>query len=71
MKTKEIRELSSEELINRGRELRGEKVNLRVQQQNGQLENPARIKEVRRELAAIETILSERRIKAAAASATA
>jgi large subunit ribosomal protein L29 len=67
MKIKEIRELSTEELINRGKELREEKVNLRVQQQNGQLENPARIAEVRRELARVETILTERRRLAATA----
>jgi large subunit ribosomal protein L29 len=67
MKIKEIRELSSEELEQRARELRHEKVNLRVQQQNGQLENPARINLSRKELAQIETILSERRQKAAAA----
>ncbi len=65
MKIREIREMSSEELQNRGRDLRHEKVNLRIQQQNGQLENPARIRLIRRELAMVETVLSERRLAAA------
>ncbi len=66
MKIQEIRELSTEELHNRLRELRHEKVNLRVQQQNGQLENPARINLTRKEVAQIMTVLSERRNKAEA-----
>ncbi len=60
MKTKELRELSVEELSARRRELRQEMLNLRVQQQIGQLENPARLHLLRREVARIETLLSER-----------
>ena len=60
MKTKELRELSVEELGARRRELRQEMLNLRVQQQIGQLENPARLHLLRREVARIETLLSER-----------
>ena len=67
MKTKELRELSSEELATRRRDLREESLNLRVQQESGQLENPARIRQVRREVARIESLLSERRLEAAAA----
>ena len=63
-KAKELRELSNEELVTRRRDLKHEMLNLRVQQQSGQLENPARIFLVRREVARIETILSSRRIEA-------
>jgi large subunit ribosomal protein L29 len=38
-------------------------INLRVQQQSGQLENPARIQAVRRTIARIETVLSSRRLE--------
>ncbi len=67
MKTKELRELSVEELGARRRELRQEMLNLRVQQQIGQLENPARLHLLRREVARIETLLSERSAAAQAA----
>lgn len=67
MKIKELRELSVEELGARRRELRQEMLNLRVQQQIGQLENPARLHLLRREVARIETLLSERSAAAKAA----
>lgn len=62
MKIKELRELSVEELNARRRELRQEMLTLRVQQQSGQLENPARLHLLRREVARIETIVTERGI---------
>lgn len=60
MKIKELREMTVEELGARRRELRQEMLNLRVQQQIGQLENPSRIQSLRREVARIETIVTER-----------
>jgi large subunit ribosomal protein L29 len=60
MKIKELREMTVEELGARRRELRQEMLNLRVQQQIGQLENPSRIQTLRREVARIETIVTER-----------
>jgi large subunit ribosomal protein L29 len=60
MKIKEIRELSREELANRKRELRMESFNLRLQQQSGQMEKPSRVKDIRKEVARIETILTEK-----------
>ena len=60
MKIKELRELSVEELSARRREIRQEMLNLRVQQQSGQLENPARLHVLRREVARVETLLTER-----------
>lgn len=66
-KTKELRECSVDELATQRRELKEEALNLRVQKESGQLENPARLKELRREVARIETILSEKRSAAAEA----
>jgi large subunit ribosomal protein L29 len=60
-KITEIRELSSEELQARLRDLKQEALNLRLQQATGQLENSARIRLVRREAARVMTVLSERR----------
>ena len=67
MKIKDLKELTDEELQTRRRDLKHETLNLRVQQQSGQLENPARIRSVRRTVARIETILSARRRRGAAA----
>jgi large subunit ribosomal protein L29 len=68
MKIKEIRELSPEELATRKRELREESFHLRIQQQSGQLEKPSTLRSIRREVAQIETILTEKTKVAAAAS---
>jgi len=67
-KMKELRECSVDELATQRRELKEESLNLRVQKESGQLENPARIREVRREVAQIETILTEKRKEAAQAA---
>ncbi len=63
MKFKEIKELSSEELATKKRELRQESLHLRLQQQSGQLEQPSRLRLLRREVAQMETVLSERAAK--------
>lgn len=60
MKIKELRELSNDELVSRRRELRREMFHLRLQQQTGALEKPSVIRLSRREVAQIETILTER-----------
>ena len=57
--------MTVEELGTQRRDLKQEMINLRVQQQSGQLENPARIRAVRKTIARIETILSSRRNEAA------
>lgn len=54
-KAKDIRELSADELTVRLRELKQEALNLRLQRAAGTLENPARIRQVRRETARILT----------------
>ena len=60
MKIKEIKELSSDELQTRKRELNQEVFHLRLQKQTGQLEKPSQLREIRREVARIETVLSQR-----------
>ncbi|MBX7209910.1 MAG: 50S ribosomal protein L29 [Verrucomicrobiaceae bacterium] len=69
MKIKELRELTVEELSTKRREIKHEMLNMRVQQQSGQLENPARLRLLRRDVARIETIISERTKAAAPAAA--
>lgn len=66
----DIRELSSEELQGSLRDLKQERLNLRLQQATGQLENSARLRLVRREAARVMTVLNERRRQAAAEQAT-
>ncbi len=68
MKIKEIREKSVEDLADARRSMKQETFNLRIQQKSGQLENPARIKVLRRSIARIETILTEQARKKAAAA---
>ena len=60
MKMKEIIELSTDELLTRRRDLRQESLHLRLQQQSGQLEQPSRLRLLRRDVARIETVLSQR-----------
>jgi large subunit ribosomal protein L29 len=60
MKIKELCELSNDELIARRRELRRDAFNLRLQQQTGALEKPSVLRINRREVARIETILTQR-----------
>ncbi len=60
MKMKEITELSSDELLTKRRDLRQERLHLRLQQQSGQLEQPSRLRLLRRDIGRIETELSQR-----------
>jgi large subunit ribosomal protein L29 len=69
MKAKEIRELTDAEAQAKLRDLRQELFNLRLQQQTARLERPSRIREVRRDIARIETILRERQLPAVVAAA--
>ena len=62
MKLEELKEKTTTELADERRDLKIEMMNLRVQKASGQLENPARIKIVRKTIARIETLLSEKRI---------
>lgn len=65
MKARELRELTEEELAQRGRDAEKELFALRMQQATAQLEKPSRIRELRRDLARIRTLTGERRRSAA------
>ncbi|GLG02604.1 LSU ribosomal protein L29P [Alicyclobacillus sacchari] len=62
MKATELRELSSEELASRIEGLKDELFNLRFQLATGQLENPMRIRQVRKDIARAKTILRQREL---------
>ncbi|AGX41261.1 50S ribosomal protein L29 [Clostridium saccharobutylicum] len=67
MKARELKELKSsnpQELIAKLGDLKAELFNLRFQLATGQLENPMRIKEVKKSIAQIKTILREEELKA-------
>lgn len=63
MKTKEIRDLTNEELVKKIADLKGELFNLRFRLATGQLENPMGIKDVKKTLARVQTIIKERELK--------
>ena len=63
MKTNDIREKSSSDLANLEAELKQELFKLRFQNATNGLENPMKIKNVKRDIARIKTILREREIK--------
>ena len=67
MKAKEIREMSTQELHKKLQELKEELFNLRFQLATGQLDNPMRIRHVRKSIARIKTILRERELQKAKA----
>ncbi len=69
MKIKEIRDMSDAELDGKLKDLKEELFNLRFQAATGQLENPMRIPEVRKDIARIKTISRERELQAAAKQA--
>jgi len=52
--------MSTDELLTKRRDLRQERLHLRLQQQSGQLEQPSRLRLLRRDVARIETVLSTR-----------
>ncbi|NLM25745.1 MAG: 50S ribosomal protein L29 [Firmicutes bacterium] len=60
MKAKELRELSTEELEQKLADFKEELFNLRFQLATGQLDNPMRIKEVRKDIARVKTLMRER-----------
>jgi len=64
MKANKIRDLSSNELEQKLLELKGELFNLRFQMATGQLENPMKVRDVRKSIARIKTVLRERELKA-------
>jgi large subunit ribosomal protein L29 len=67
----ELRDLSDDQLLERVESAKEELFNLRFQLATGQLDNPSRIRKVRREIARVATVLREREIAAARAAAPA
>ena len=65
MKMKEFSELAMDELLTKRRDLRQESLHLRLQQQSGQLEQPSRLRLLRRDIARIQTELTQRAKKEA------
>jgi large subunit ribosomal protein L29 len=65
MKKTEFKDLTVTELNAKGRDLRQEMFNLRLQQASSQLEKPSRLKQLRKDIARIETQLSVMKKKAA------
>lgn len=57
---REFRDLSPEELTAKAAELKKEQFNLRVQQAMGQIENPMRLRTLRKDIAKTKTILREK-----------
>ena len=62
----EIKDLTAQELAAKSRDLRQEMFNLRLQQASSQLEKPARLRTLRRDIARLETRISQVRHKKAA-----
>jgi large subunit ribosomal protein L29 len=57
---KELRDLSNEELLTKAADLKKEMFNLKFQQAMGQIENPMRIRTLRRDIAKTKTVLKEK-----------
>ncbi|MEO5338202.1 MAG: 50S ribosomal protein L29 [Magnetospirillum sp. WYHS-4] len=66
MKVTDLRTKTDDELKDSIRNLRKEAFNLRFQRASGQLENTARVRQVRRDIARIKTVLGQRRVAAKA-----
>lgn len=62
MKVKEFREMSGEELQTKLNDLKAELFNLRFQLATGQLDNPMRVRDVRKGIAKVKTVLREREL---------
>ena len=63
MKAKNLRDLTQEELDRKITELKEELFNLRFQLATGQLENPMRLREVRKTIARTHTVLRQRQLE--------
>ena len=62
MKIVDARNLTDSELVSKKKDARQEYFNLRLQQTTGALEKPSRLNEIRKDVAKLETVLSERRL---------
>ncbi|MFD1465964.1 50S ribosomal protein L29 [Lapidilactobacillus mulanensis] len=62
MKTSEIKELTTAEMLDKEKQYKEELFNLRFQQATGQLENTARLMQVRKNIARIKTVLRQQEL---------
>lgn len=62
MKVNEVRDLTTDEIIKKLNETKQELFNLRFQQATGNLEKPSRLRELRKQVARMKTILREREL---------
>ena len=60
MKTKEVKDLTTDELKQKDRDLAEELFRLRIRHASGQLESPAMMKNLRKDIARIKTVLRQR-----------
>lgn len=61
MKTVELRNFSVEELIEKKKDFKSEIFNLKIQMATGKIENPSRLKILRRDVARVKTIIKEKK----------
>ena len=66
MKSQQVREMSEDELRGKEKELQEQLFKLRFQKSIGQLDNALKIRETRRDIARVKTVLRQRRAQAAA-----
>jgi large subunit ribosomal protein L29 len=64
MKGKDLKELTKEELLKKKKDTKEELFNLRLQHSTGQLENTARLRLLKKDVAKIETILRQKELNA-------
>jgi large subunit ribosomal protein L29 len=64
MKTADIRSMTTDQIDDEVLKLKKEQFNLRFQRATGQLENTARVREVRRDIARLKTIAQQKRVGA-------
>ena len=63
MKASEIKDLSMEEMLRKLDDLKEELFNLRFQHETGQLENPQKMKQAKRDIARVKTIIKQSELK--------
>ncbi|HHX14429.1 MAG TPA: 50S ribosomal protein L29 [Clostridiales bacterium] len=63
MKIEKIREMTEVELVNEVKKLKTELFNLRFQQVTGQLENPLKMRDVKKDIARVKTIIREKELE--------
>lgn len=61
MKAEKVRDLSEDELLKKEEEFQDQLLRLRIQNATAQLDRPAKIRDARKDLARVKTILAERR----------